>query len=88
MSIEGIALEHFSELPKAYINSITPSRQCHAVFHSFLSDDSRNDATTNTAHIKQLISLLKDKNVLTKSLSTIWKNTDGCDEQYICASAL
>ena len=26
--------------------------------------------------------------MLTKSLSKIWENTDGCDEQYRCASAL
>ena len=26
--------------------------------------------------------------VLTTSLSTIWENTDGCDEQYRCVSAL
>ena len=26
--------------------------------------------------------------MLTTSLSTIWENTDGCAEQYICASAL
>ena len=25
---------------------------------------------------------------MTTSLSTIWDNTDGCAEQYICASAL
>ena len=41
VSIEGILLEHFIELPKTYINSTTPSRQRHAVFHSFLSDDSK-----------------------------------------------
>ena len=36
---EGIELEHFSALLKADINSTTQSRQCHAVFHYFLSDD-------------------------------------------------
>ena len=35
MSIEGIALEHFSEVPKTDINSTTPSRQRHAVFYLF-----------------------------------------------------
>ena len=35
VSIEGIALEHLSALPKADINSTTPSRQRHAVFRSF-----------------------------------------------------
>ena len=53
-----------------------------------LSDDSKQDAATTTAHIKHLISLLNNKQVLTTSLSTIWENTDGCAEQYRCASAL
>ena len=81
MSIEGIALEKVSALPKTYINSTTPSCQHHEVFHSFLSDDSKQDASTTTSHSKGLISLLKDKKILTPSLSTIWENTDGCAEQ-------
>ena len=52
VSIEGIALEHFSAAPQADINSSTLSRPRHAVFHSFLSNDSKQDAATNTAHIK------------------------------------
>ena len=55
MSIEGIALEHFSAVPQADINSSTLSRPRHAVFHSFLSDDIRQDADTTTAHRKRLI---------------------------------
>ena len=72
MSIEGISLEHLSAVPQADIMSYTPSRQRHAVFHSFLSDNSKQDAATTTAHRKRLISLLKNKQVLTTSLSTIW----------------
>ena len=41
VSIESIALEHFSALPKADINSTTPQHQLHAVFQYFLSDDSK-----------------------------------------------
>ena len=88
VSIEGIALEHFSAAPQTDINSSTLSRPRHALFHSFLSDDSKQDAATTTAHSKRLTSLLKKKQVLTTSLSTIWENTDGCAEQYRCASAL
>ena len=62
VSIEGIALEHFSSLPKSYANSTTPSHQRRVVFHSSLSDDSKQDAATTTAHSKRFISLLKDKN--------------------------
>ena len=35
VSIEGIALEHFSAAPQTDINSSTLSRPRHAVFHSF-----------------------------------------------------
>ena len=35
VSIEVIALDDFSALPQAYINSTTLSHQRHAVFHSF-----------------------------------------------------
>ena len=39
--IEGIAFEHFSAAPQADTNSTSPSRPRHAVFHYFLSDDSK-----------------------------------------------
>ena len=79
MSIEIIALEHFSAVPKTDIGSATPARQRHALFHSFLSDDRKQYAVTTTAHSKRLVSLLKEKK-LTTSLSTIWENTDSCAE--------
>ena len=56
MSIEGIALEHFSALPNDDINSTTPSRQNHAVFQSS-SDDIKKYAATTSAHSKRLIAL-------------------------------
>ena len=52
VSIESIALEPFSAAPQEDINSTTPSRPRHAVFHSFLSDDSEQNAATNTLHIQ------------------------------------
>ena len=58
------------------------------MFHYFLSDDSKQDAATTTAHSKRLISLLNNKQVLTTLLSTIWEHTDGCAEQYRFTSAL
>ena len=88
MHIEGIALENFSELPKSDINSTTPSHQRRTVFHYFVSDDSNQDADNNTAQRKPLISLFKDKTLLTPSLSTIWENNDCCAEQYRFASTL
>ena len=73
MSIEGILLEHFSASPHADINSSTLSRPRHAVFHSFLPDNRKQDAATTTAHRKSLISLINNKQVLTTSLSKIWE---------------
>ena len=61
MSIGGVALKHFSALPQTNINSTKPPHQCHAVFHSFLSDDSKHDADTTTTHSKYFISFLKEK---------------------------
>ena len=62
VSIECVALEHFSSVPKNDINSTTPSRQRHTVFHHFLSDDSKQNSATTTAHNKRLILLFKEKN--------------------------
>ena len=75
-------MEHFRALPKADINSTTSSRQCHAVFQYFLSDNIKQDAATTTAHSKRLVSLLNEKTLLTTLLSTVWVNTDSCAEQY------
>ena len=88
MSIEGIALENFSALTKADINSTTLPHQRYAIFQSFLFYNSKQDAATTNSHSKHLISVLKEKKLMTKAFSTIWGNTYGCDEQYICASAL
>ena len=86
VSIEGIALEYFSAAQHTDIMSTTLSRPRHAVFHYFLSGDSKQDTDNTTAHSKILISLLKNKQVLTTSLSTIWENIDSCAEQYICGA--
>ena len=81
-------MEHFSALPQTKINSSTKACPCHAVFHYFLLDDSKQDSATTTAHIKILIELLKKQKLMKSTLSTIWENTDGCAEQYICASSI
>ena len=65
MSIEGISLEHFSAVPQTNLNSTTPSSQCHAVFHYFLSDYSKHDVATTTEHSKHFISFLKEEKVMT-----------------------
>ena len=80
-------MEHFSLLPNTEINAPTKSFQRHAVFHSYFSDDRKQDSTTTNSHRKSFIGILKKK-VLNLSLSAIWENTDGCNEQYRRASEL
>ena len=58
------------------------------MFHYFLSDDRKQDASTSTTRIKRLVELLKEQKLLTSTLSIIWENPDGCADQYICSSAL
>ena len=86
VSIECIVLEHFSALPQTDINSSTKPCPRHAVFHSFLSDDSKQYADTTTSHNNRLIELFKKK--LMSALRTIWGKTDGCAEQYRCGTEL
>ena len=50
-------------------------------------DDRKQDYATTTAHNKRFIEVLKKK-LLMSALNTLWGNTDGCVEQYICASEL
>ena len=52
------------------------------------SDDIKHDAATTIAHIKFIITLLKQSNSISNTLSTIWQNIDGSAEHYICATAL
>ena len=65
VSIEGVVLEHFSALTQTEINSSTKLCPRHSVFHSFLSDDIKQDAATTNSHSKRLIELLKEQKVLT-----------------------
>ena len=88
MSIEGITLEHFSAFTKGRYQYNCTIMSTPRSISLLLSDDSKHDAATTTVHSKRLISFLKEKKLLSASLSTIWENTDGCAEQYICTSAL
>ena len=53
MYIEGIALEHFSATDQEKSSSFLHSHTCHAVFHSFMSDNSKQDAAMKAAHRKR-----------------------------------
>ena len=80
MSIEGIALDHFITSTQTEKAVTLQAYTSHAVFRSFLSDDSKQDASTTIAHIKCIIELLNKCNILSNTLSTIWENIYGCDD--------
>ena len=75
-------------MPQTEIKASTKSCPRHTVFHYFLSDDSKQDASTTNAHRKRFIEMLKEQKLLTSTLITIWGNTYGCVDQYICDSTL
>ena len=88
MSIEGIALDHFSAPTHTEITGTPQDRTHHYVFHSFFSDDRKQDYATTILHSKRIIELLKQRNIMSNTLITIWENTDCCDDHYICSTKL
>ena len=76
LSIEGNNLQYIDE-----------DHEENSEFHSHLSDDSRQDASTTHAHMTSMLNELKKGNTL-KPKCTIWKSTDGCCKQYRCGSSL
>ena len=59
VSIEGIALDHFSAPTHTEITGTPQDRTHHYVFHSFFSDDRKQDYATTISHSKRIIELLK-----------------------------
>ena len=85
--IEGIALEHFSETDQEKYSYSLHICTSHAMFHSFLSYNSKQDAATTAAHRKKSFICWKKK-VLGSGLSNIWDNTYDCADNYICDTSL
>ena len=56
-------------------------------FHSFLSDDLQQTASTVDNHMKKLVKQLKHSNIL-KEGGRVLGSTDGCAKQYKCSTAI
>ena len=80
ISIEGVALEKFNKLKQSTIPM--------ANFHSNLSDESDQDASTTETHLCIIIQFLLTKWMIYPLLTTMWDHTDGCANKYCCASAI
>ena len=72
VSIEGIASEHFHAPMHTETSGTTLARTRHDVFHSFFSDDIKEDSITTISHIKRIIELLKQRHIMSNMLSTTW----------------
>ena len=59
VSIEGIALEHFSATYKEIYSLSLYICTYNTAFHSFLNDQSKQDSATTDAHRKIIMELLK-----------------------------
>ena len=57
-------------------------------FNYNLSDESDQDAITTEKYICIIILFLLTKGFIDRSLTTMWDNTDVCENQYHCASAI
>ena len=66
LSIEGCNIQYIDE-----------DHEEHSEFHSHLSDDSRQDASTTHAHIISMLNELQKCKKL-KPQCTIWESIDGC----------
>ena len=88
LSIEGIDLEHFITIDPKKPSSSFHILTRYSVFHSFLSDNRKPDAATTAEHRKLIIGLLKKNECVGSGHSTIWENSYGFDEHYICATAI
>ena len=56
----------------------------HVVFHNYVFDDSKQDATITYEHSKRIIELLQNRTVLFADMSTTWEDMDGCVDQIMC----
>ena len=69
LSIEGNNLQYIDE-----------DHEVHSEFHSHISDDSRQDASTTHVHMTSMLNELKKGNKI-KPKGTIWESTDDCCKQ-------
>ena len=59
--------------------------KCCASF--IFSNDSKHDSTTTFSHSNHIIELLKQRIIMSNTLSKIWVNTYGCAYHYRCSTA-
>ena len=82
LSMEGVTVEGYKCKDEVRDTSTTN------VFHSYLSENGKQDAADSASHMMHLYAMLLKWNLLIAFMSTVWESTDGCAKQYCCASAI
>ena len=85
VSIEGISLEHFSAPTQIETSETPQSHTMNDVFH-LKQNDIKQDAVKNIAHTKRIIEFLKQGNIMSNILSTIWVNKYCFAKHHICST--
>ena len=57
-------------------------------FHSYISDDSEQDACDSHSQMVHLLKTFLESGWLVSGMSTVWENTGGCAKKYRCALAI
>ena len=70
--IERISMDHLSAPTQIESVETPESRTHHIFFTRFFSNDRKLDSVTTTVHIKCIIELLKQCNILSDKLGKIW----------------
>ena len=76
--MDQFTLDHFNKLKPSTI----PMEQ----FHSRLSDESDQYASTTTTHLCIILQFFLTRQMISPFLITIWYHTDGCANKYRCES--
>ena len=96
LSMEGYGVSVFnigmlSESIEDHVEAAVPLDQFQSSieqeYHSFFSDDSKQDAVTTHSNMHKLFKTLIQRGVIKRG-SVNWDDTDGCAKQYRCATAL
>ena len=82
LSIEGCTMEHHVECAKTHTYAV------HMDFHSHMSDESNQDATTTHVHMCTMLDHYLSRFQSFPDDCCILDHTDGCAKQYRCGNAL
>ena len=73
--MKGIAVEYFQS------SFDTGKNEEGSEFCSYIIDDNEQDAFYSHAHMFHIIKIFLESVILVSSMSTVWEDTNGCENQ-------